>query len=155
MEKMSYDRLGNVNIRENGRKRNIFDKVNEIKSDIKEILPELDGDGLIRMLSKIRTYLSHKKKGVPLGRKGWKGYRSLTNNERVLYEYLLKNCLNPGTTYRWFIATRSPSDVKEKMARGEYSYKRAMEISANRRKAEYNSQTVYIMEEIRTAMRGL
>lgn len=152
---MSYDRLGNVNVRENGRKRNIFDKVNEIKNDINEILPELDGKGLIRMLSKIRTYIAHKKKGVPLGRKGWKGYRDLTNNERILYEYLLKNNLNPGTTYRWFIATRLSNDIKDDLAKGKISYKKAMEISANRRKAEYSSQAVNILEEIRVAMRGL
>ena len=39
MEKMSYDRIGNTHIRENGKKRSIFDKVNEIKRDIKAILP--------------------------------------------------------------------------------------------------------------------
>ena len=58
---MSYDRIGNTHIRENGKKRNIFDKVNEIKRDIKAILPEVEGDKLIAMLSKIRTYLAHKK----------------------------------------------------------------------------------------------
>lgn len=62
---MSYDRIGNTRIRENGKKRNIFDRVNEIKSDIKSILPEVEGDKLISMLSKIRTYVAHKKKGIP------------------------------------------------------------------------------------------
>ena len=152
---MSYDRIGNVNIREDGKKRNIFDKVNEIKRDIKLILPELESDKLIRMLSKIRTYLAHKRKGVPLGRRGWKGYRDLTSNERILYEYILKNGLNASTTYRWFIATRLPSDVKEKLSKGQYSFRKAMEISANRRRAEYNSKSVDILEEIKIAMRGL
>ena len=72
---MSYDRIGNTKIRENGKKRNIFNKVNEIKREIKDILPEVEGDRLISMLSKIRTYIAHRKKGIPLGRKGWKGYR--------------------------------------------------------------------------------
>ncbi len=152
---MSYDRIGNVNIREDGKKRNIFDKVNEIKRDIKLILPELESDKLIRMLSKIRTYLAHKRKGVPLGRRGWKGYRDLTSNERILYEYILKNGLNASTTYRWFIATRLPSDVKERLSKGQLSFRKAMEISANRRRAEYNSKSVDILEEIKIAMRGL
>ena len=95
MKKMSYDRIGNTHIRENGKKRSIFDKVNEIKRDIKTILPEVEGEKLIYMLSKIRTYLSHKKKGIPIGRHGWKDYRDLTFNERAVYEYLMKNNLAP------------------------------------------------------------
>ena len=152
---MSYDRIGNTKIRENGKKRSIFDKVNEIKSDIKSILPEVEGDRLISMLSKIRTYIAHKKKGIPLGRKGWKGYRKLTNNESILYEYLLKNDLNPSTTYRWFIATRVPEDVKDMLARGKLSIKKAMEISANRRRVKESNKGLLMMEELRTIMRGL
>jgi hypothetical protein len=153
--KMSYDRIGNTRVRDKGKKRNIFDKVNEIKNDIGVILPHIESVRLIRILSKIRTYIAHKKKGVPLGRRGWKGYRDLAEDERIVYEYLLKNDLNPSTTYRWFIATRLPSDVKEKMANGQYSFRKAMQISANRRKAEYSSKAVDILEEIKVAMRGI
>ncbi|RLI96334.1 MAG: hypothetical protein DRO96_03405, partial [Candidatus Aenigmatarchaeota archaeon] len=113
--KVSYDRIGNTRIRYKGTKKSIFDKVNEVKIDLKEILPEIEGDRLIAMVSKIRTYLAHKKKGVPMGRYGWKGFRELSAAERILYDYMLRNNLNPGTTYRWFIATRIPSDVKDKL----------------------------------------
>lgn len=152
---MSYDRIGNWRIRENGQKRSLFDKVNEIKKGIKTILPELEGDKLIAMLSKIRTYVAHKKKGVPLGRKGWKGYRKLTFNEKVLYEYLLKKDLNPSTTYRWFLATRIPEDVKEKLSKGKISVKKAMQISANRRRVKDSNLGLLMIEEIRTMMRGI
>lgn len=152
---MSYDRIGNWRIRENGQKRGLFDKVSEIKQGIKTILPELEGDKLIAMLSKIRTYVAHKKKGVPLGRKGWKGYRELTFNEKVLYEYLLKNRLNPSTTYRWFLATRIPEDVKDKLSKGKISVKKAMQISANRRRVKNSNLGLLMMEEIKTIMRGL
>ena len=155
MEKMSYDRIGNTHIRENGKKRNIFDKVNEIKKDLELILPEIEGDRLIAMFSKIRTYYMHKKKGVPMGRKGWKGYRDLTINEKILYEYMLKHNLNPSTTYRWFIATRLPEDIKDKLQNGKVSLKVAMNISANRRRVKISNQGLLIMEEIRTIMRGL
>ena len=155
MEKMSYDRIGNTHIRENGKKRNIFDKVNEIKKDLELILPEIEGDRLIAMFSKIRTYYMHKKKGVPMGRKGWKGYRDLTINEKILYEYMLKHNLNPSTTYRWFIATRLPEDIKDKLQKGKVSLKVAMNISANRRRVKMSNQGLLIMEEIRTIMRGL
>ena len=152
---MSYDRIGNTKIRENGKKRSIFDKVNEIKNCIKEILPEVEGDKLISMLSKIRTYLAHKEKGVPLGRRGWKGYRKLTNNEAILYEYLLKNRLNPSTTYRWFIATRIPSDVKDKLVKGQLSVRKAMQISANRRRVKESNLGLHMLEELRTIVGGL
>jgi len=152
---MSYDRIGNWRIRENGQKRGLFDKVNEIRQGIKTILPELEGDKLIAMLSKIRTYVAHKKKGVPLGRKGWNGYRDLTFNEKVLYEYLLKNNLNPSTTYRWFLATRIPEDVRDKLSKGRISVKKAMQISANRRRVKHSNLGLLMMEEIRTIMRSL
>lgn len=152
---MSYDRIGNYRIRDKGHKKCIFDKVNEIKRDIKEILPELESDKLIIMLSKIRTYLSHKKKGIPLGRRGYKGFRDLTNNERILYDYMLRNGLNPSTTYRWFIATRMPSDVKDKLIKGQLSQKKAMQIAANRRRVKMSNQGILLIEELRTTMRGL
>jgi len=155
MKKMSYDRIGNTHIRENGKKRSIFDKVNEIKSAIKTILPEVEGDKLIAMLSKIRTYLAHKKKGVPIGRHGWKGYRDLTFNEKVLYEYLLKQGLCPSTTYRWFIATRIPSDVRDKLEKGQLSMKKAFQISANRRRVKESNTGLMMIEELRTIVRGL
>lgn len=152
---MSYDRIGNTKIRDNGKKRCIFSKVAEIKQGIGEILPHVESDKLIRILSKIRTYLAHKKKGVPLGRRGWKGYRALAADESLVYDYLLRNGLNPSTTYRWFIATRLPSDVRDKMSKGQLSYRKAMELSANRRKAELNSKSAEILDMIRIAMRGL
>jgi hypothetical protein len=152
---MSYDRIGNCRIRENGKKRSIFDKVNEIKSGIKTLLPELEGDRLIAMLSKIRTYVSHKQKGVPVGRQGWQGYRDLTHNERIVYEYLLTKSLNPGTTYRWFLATRIPADVIDKLQQGKLSVKKAMQISANRRRVKNSNLGLLMIEELRTIVRGL
>lgn len=152
---MSYDRIGNRRIRENGKKRSIFDKVNEIKSDISKILPEIEGDKLIAMFSKIRTFYRHNKKGVPVGRKGWRGYRDLTTAETILYEYLLKNNLNPCTTYRWFIATRIPSDVKDKLEKGQVNMVQAMHISANRRRVEMSNRGLLLLEEIRTIIRGI
>ena len=151
---MTYDRIGNTKIRDNGKKKCIFTKVAEIKRDIAEILPELEGDKLIAMLSKIRTYLANKKKGVPMGRRGsYKGFRDLTTAERILYEYMLRNGLNPSTTYRWFIATRLPMDVKDELAKGRLSVKKAMEIGANRRRTMMANQGLLLIEELRTIMR--
>jgi len=153
---MSYDRIGNYRIRENGRKINIFDKVNEIKQHLKDIIPEIESDKLIVILSHCRAYyegkLHYGRRNVPenLQRK-----KELTVNERIVYEYLLKNKLNPSTTYRWFIATRLPQDVREKLAKGEIGQKQAMLISANRRNAKMSQIGLLMMEEIREIIQKL
>jgi len=160
---MSYDRIGNYRIREKhvrdgtlvGRKRSIFDKVSEIKRDLKDIIPEIKDDELIPILSKIRTYYRHKKKGIPLGRKGWKGYRKLTNVETIVYDFLTKNNLNPCTTYRWFIATRLPQDIREKLAKGQIGQRTAMQIAANRRRTKNSVTGLLMMEEIRNIIQKL
>ena len=155
VKKMSYDRIGNCNVRSNGRKVNIFDKVNSIKAELKEILPEVDGEKLVVLFSKVRTFYLHKKKGVPVGRAYNGKFRKMTEIEELLYGYLLKNGLNPSTTYRWFIATRIPVDVKHKLATNQISYKTAMQISANRRRTKNSVQGLILMEEIRAIVQKL
>lgn len=152
---MSYDRIGNYQVRSNGMKINIFDKVNEIKKDLKELLPEIEGDKLISLFSKVRTFYSNKKKGVSVGRKSKGILRPLTEIEEVLYGYLVKNGLNHSTTYRWFIATRLPSDIKLKLSKGQVSYKTAMKISANRRRTKDSVDGLIMMEEIRNLIQKL
>ena len=151
---MSYDRLGNCRIRNNGRKVDIFQKVGEIKRQLNEIIPEIEGDKLIAMLSHCRNYyygkLCYGRRDSP-GRKP----RELTQNERIMYDFVLKNNLNPCTTYRWFIATRIPADIKDKLVKGQLSQKKAMEISANRRRVKESNAGLLMMEEIRTIVGGL
>ena len=151
---MSYDRIGNWRIREHGQKVDIFQKVTEIKQQLKEIMPEIEGDKLIAMLSHCRNYYGGK---LYYGRRDSPNRkpRELTQNERILYDFLLRNKLNPGTTYRWFIATRIPSDIKEKLIKGQISQKKALQISANRRRVKESNAGLLMMEEIRTIMRGL
>ena len=158
---MSYMRLGNCRIREKDRKKkNIFDKVNEIKRDIRRTIPEVDEYRYINMLSRCRRKYrgvlykgrigNIKKLPVELRLKD-----DLTVNERILYDYMLKNKLNPCTTYRWFIATRIPDDIKEKLGKNLISTKKAMEISANRKRVRESNQGLLIMEELRTIVGGL
>ena len=158
---MGYMRLGNCRIREkDGHKKNIFDKVNEIKDDLRTLFPEIDDSRYIKMLSRCR-----RKYGGVLykGRVGkvlklpieFRLKDELSANELILYDYLLKKKLNPGTTYRWFIATRIPDDIKEKLAQGQISTKKAMEISANRKRVRESNLGLLMMEELRTIVRGL
>ncbi len=155
-------RVGNWRIRRNGRKINLFDMVKEIRNDLKALVPELSMDGetvpndvLIPLLSKIRTYYRHKKKGVPLGRKGSKGYRDLTHVERIIFDYMIRNKLNPCTTYRWFIASRVPADLMEELKEGKMSQKMAMKLAAARKRDKESAVGLYIMEEIRSFVKNM
>src|SRR3989344_3980155 len=146
----------NRQIRENGKKRSIFDKVNEVKQHIKATLPEVDSDRLIHMLSHCRRYYEG---NLYYGRRSieenQQKKRDLTETERILYDLLLKMNLNPGTAYRWFLATRVPFDIKEKLEKGMISQRKAMEISANRKRVRESNIGLLMMEEIRTIMRSL
>jgi len=172
-KKMSYDRIGNTRIRERfvrdgklvGRKRSIFDKVAEIKKEFKVIIPEIKEDELIGMMSRCRNYYH---KVLEYGRRKRKDAkdkeanvkiknraRKLTINEQIIYDYMLKNNLNPSTTYRWFIATRLPSDLKEELEKGIIGQKLAMQLSANRRRTKNSSIGLAMMEDIRNIVKRL
>lgn len=158
---MGYMRLGNHRIREKGRvKKSIFDKINEIKSDLRRIIPEVGEAGYIKMFSRCSRFYTGK---LYKGRVGnvmklpvdLRLKEDLTANERILYDYMLKNKLNPATTYRWFLAVRIPDDIKEKLEKNQLSAKVAMQISANRKRVKQSNQGILMMEELRTIVRGL
>ena len=153
---MSYDRIGNHQIRENGRKRSIFDKVNEIKQDLKDMFPEIEGDRLIGMFSHCRRHYEGKLHyGRIHNKSNHSRVRELTTNENLLYDHLLRKGLNPSTTYRWLIATRLPSDIMKQLANGKISQKKAMQISANRRRTRESVTGLLMMEEIRNIVQKL
>lgn len=146
----------NTHIRENGRKVNIFDKINKIKADLKILLPEIEDDKLITMFSHCRNFhygkLHYGRRDNP---ENWKRKRKLTKLEQVVYEYILKNKLNPSTSYRWLIACRIPSDVREQLAKGKISYKIAMQIADNRKRAKHSTEGLLMMEDIRNIIQKL
>ncbi|MFH1053025.1 MAG: hypothetical protein V1740_01280, partial [Candidatus Woesearchaeota archaeon] len=136
---MSYMKKGNIYIRENGHKVNIFKKVNQIKQDLKAIIPEIDSDKLIPIMSHCRRHyggkLHYGRRGTPNAR-----LRGLTKTEQLVYDYMIRQGYNPSTAYRWFLAVRLPEDVKEKLAKGLISYNVAMRISWNRKRANITNQ---------------
>lgn len=146
----------NCQIRENGRKRDIFDKVQEVRQRITMDLPNLNGDRLIHILSHCRRYYEG---NLYYGRRGnsdnLRRIRDLSKDERIVYELILQMKLNPSTLYRWFLATRVPADIKEKLSKGLIGQKKALEISANRRRVRESNVGLLMIEEIRTIMGGL
>ncbi len=139
----------NKNVRYKNKKVPIFDRINRIKNDLNALIPEVDEDKFLSMLSHIRNFsygkLHYGRRAIPenLERK-----RELTANEKIVYDYMLKNNLNPSTTYRWFVACRLPSDVKDKLQKGQISFKKAMIISDNRQKSKMSNTGLLMIEEI-------
>jgi len=146
----------NTKIREKGKKINIFDKVNQIKKDIKSLLPEVEDDKILLMFSHVRNFfygdLHYGRHGI---RENKQRKRKLTKAETILLDYMMRNNLNPSTTYRWMIATRVPADIKEKLAKGQISFAKAMQISANRKKVRESNTGLMMIEEINNIVRSL
>ena len=130
-------------IRDNGRKVNVYDKVNSIKEDLKQILPEIEENRvLIQIMASCRGYYE-------------KNRTKLTKTETIVYDYLLKNNINPATCYRWFLACRIPEDIKDKLSKGQISYRKAILISHNRRKVRTSNLGLFMMEEIREVIKKI
>jgi len=146
----------NRRVRYKGKKIAIFDRINAIKKDLTAIIPEVDEDRFLSMLSHIRNFYYGK---LYYGRRAVKenmvNKRELTTNEKIVYDYMLKNKLNPSTTYRWFIACRLPSDVKDKLQNGQISFKKAMMINDNRKKSKMSNNGLLMMEEINNIVSSL
>lgn len=146
----------NYRIRENGKKVNIFDKINLIKKDLYTFFPEVEEDRLLAMLSHIRNFhygkLHYGRRANP---ENLKRKREPTEIEKMILDYLLKNKLNPSTTYRWFIACRIPSDIKTKLQEGKLSIRKAMQVSVNRKLARESNTGLLMLEEIQNIVRCL
>ncbi len=144
---MSYMRLNNINVRENGKKRNLFDKVNELRQKINVVVPEIDGQRMLVILNHIRMERDDE---YYYGRKGRSGIKKeLTQMEHFIKELLIREGLNVSTVYRWFLACRIPSDIMDKLRKGLISQKKAYEIALNRKKNQKSAQTLLLMENIR------
>lgn len=146
-------------IRHEGKKINIFDRVHQIKQQLKQILPEIEEHRLTNMLCHCRRHyegnLYYGRRTPNKEEKKKRQQIPLTPLERLLYDFLLKNNLNPSTTYRWFLAVRVPDDIKDKLSKGQIGYQKAMEISYNRKRVRESNQGILMMEEMRTIIRGL
>ena len=146
----------NTKVRYKGKKILIFDRINRIKNDLIELLPEIEEDKFLLMMSHVRNfyygklYYGRRDKPENLKRK-----RKLTANEKIVLDYLLKNHLNPSTTYRWFIACRMPSDIKEKLQKGKISFRKAFLIADNRKKSKMSSTGLLMIEEINNLVSSL
>lgn len=156
MSKINNQAFINTRVRFKGKKIPIFDRINLIKNDLRELIPEVEEDKFLSMMSHIRNFyygkLHYGRRGKPENQERKK---ELTPNEKIVLDYMIKNNLNPSTTYRWFIACRLPLDVKEKLAQGKVSFKKAFLIADNRKKSKLSNTGLLMMEEINNVVRSL
>jgi len=156
MSKFNNQIVINEKVRYKGKKIPIFDRLNKIKKDLKELLPEIEENKFLSMASHIRNFYYNK---LFYGRRNnpenIKNKKELTISEKILLDYYLKNNLNPSTTYRWFIGCRLPSDLKEKLSKGQVSFKKAMLIADNRKKSRLSNTGLLMIEEINNIVGSL
>lgn len=134
------------------RRLTMMDKVVEMKKELKTLLPEIEEDKYLVMLCHLTYY--HRNKKQYYERKG-KKIKTLTEAERILLDYLIKNNLNPKTTYRWFLVSRLPEDLKDKLRKGVIPVAEARRVYTNRIKQRESSAGFGMMEEINNIVKSL
>lgn len=156
MSKKNNQVFVNNNVRYKGKKILLWDRINRIKNDLKELLPEIEEDKFLSMASHIRNFYYG---NIYYGRKNnikkKERKKELTSAEKIMLDYYIKNNLNPSTTYRWFVACRLSSDLKEKLAKGQISFKKAILIADNRRKSKMSNTGLLMIEEVNNIVRSL
>ena len=123
---------------------NIFEKMDFVKTLLRNRFADID-DGY--KMSIVLCRLAHYCNG------SYKG--ELTEEERILFDLLLKENLNANTVYKWYLLTRSPADIKHKLRKGVISQKQAFRINANRKRVKELTIGLELMEEARAFVQGL
>jgi len=142
--------------REFNRRITALDKVNLIKRDFKTLLPEIEQDKYIVMLGHCAYFCENKKEyRARNGRKKIYKIKQLTEAEKIMLDYLLKNNLVPITTYRWFRASKVPEDIMTKLRNGQISVKESIRASTNRLKQKQSNTGLIVLEEINNIVSSL
>jgi len=114
------------------KKMNVFEKINAIEEQIKLELPYLDLNKLAYIFGRISHYLSGQGSGV------------LSETERALCDFMIRNQLNDKTMYRWFLLKNAPSELKVKIINGMRLKDASHELSLYNRARENPNDTSII-----------
>lgn len=134
----------------------MLDKVIQIKKDFKILFPEIEQDKYIVMLSHVAYFSSNKKDYRSRnGRKKTFKTKPLSEAERIMLDYLLRNKLVPITTYRWFRASKVPEDIMHRLRKGQVSVKDAIATATNRLKQKQSNTGLLMMEDINQVIGSL
>ncbi len=142
--------------REFNKRITMLDKVNLIKKDFKELLPEIEQDKYIVMLGHCAYFCKNKKEyRARNGRTKAFKIKTLTEAEKIMLDYLLKNNVVPITVYRWFRVSKVPEDIMTKLRNGHICVKDAIRASTNRLKQMQSNTGLIMIEEINNVIAGL
>ena len=144
------------NMKEFTRRLSMMEKTIQIKQELKILLPEIEFDKIMFMLSHLSNYTLDKEQYYTRDtRKKIRKLKPLTEAEKLLLDYLLKNKLNPKTTYRWFLVSKLPEDIQERLRRGVISVSEARKVSTNRLLQRDSNTGLIMLEEITNIVRSL
>lgn len=143
--------MGDYNwcMKHKGRNVNVFDMANKLRADLQILIPEIEPTRYISILSHCRNEWIRNTTKKPI-KKQWQV--RFTEVERVVYDYLLKNKINPQTAYKLFLCTRLPTDVTNQLYKGQISQKSAVHIAQNRIKGKMSNLGLLMSEEIKNIM---
>lgn len=79
----------------------------------------------------------------------------LVDEERDLYDFLMKNGYNPYTVYRWALLERVPEEIKQKLKENKMGQKKAISEAYVRKREAENKVFTGLHEMGLTLIRGM
>ena len=114
--------------------KNYLQKIESLRNLVYSRLSQLDGQNLLKIMSKLAHYHYNKKKYMILGL------------EKELYNFLIENSYNPFTVYRWLLLEKVPDDIKFQIKQKKISQKKAVSEALKRRHERSQDATQVIRE---------
>mgnify|MGYP001569266840 FL=1 len=121
-------------------KKKYLQKVEVLKGLFKTIFPGIDDDNLVILLGRCSHYHCNDR-------------NHLGEDEAILYDFLLKNNLNPCTVYKWFLVHNMPENIQELLQKGKLTQRQALKLSTNERRQKENTLGLELREECRKIVR--
>ena len=132
-------------MREDWIRKGVFEKVKLVKGMIHSTIPGLQKASDIElklMMSHIAHFHVNNRK-------------TISENEAIIYDTLIRNDINPSTAYKWFCLTMLPADFHHKMKSGRISQKQALRQAAGRKRDREIRMSMEIMQMVRESIRKI
>lgn len=115
---------------------NVFEKMKVIEEQIKTELPHIKARELPRRFSRVSHYV----RGT---------LKSVDEDDRRLYDFLLRNKLNHRTVHNWFLLRGAPPDLRNKLENREIWIRNALKEMAMIRRVQEQPYDKSILLDIR------
>lgn len=143
--------------KEFSRRVKMMDKVILIKRDLKILLPNVEQYKFLYMFSHLSGIHPNGKQYWSRNiRKKTKKPKNLTEEEKILLDYMLQNELNPKTTYKWFLVSKMPEDIQDRLRNNQIkSVTEARKIAMNRKRVRQSNTGLMMLDEIKNIIESL